>query len=298
MNQSPILVATDFSRCGTLAVHRAARLAASLRAPLRLVHVASLSALETLRAILASARPELPQRLLAEFGARLEEQAARVRAEHGIEATAQLLEGETEDAVLAAADATSARLIVLGATGERPVRDFLIGTTAERLVGKSLRPVLVVRRESLAPYRRALVAVDASPYALPAARAALSTVPESDLELMHTFELPFEGRLRHAGIEDSVLESMLSHAAREAAVLLEQLATRARAEGARHLVTRFEHGPPARLILDRAEKTGADLIVVGKHGRSALEELILGSVTRRLLADAHCDVLVTAARDD
>jgi nucleotide-binding universal stress UspA family protein len=37
---------------------------------------------------------------------------------------------------------------------------------------------------------------------------------------------------------------------------------------------------------------GADLIVVGKHGGSRLEESVMGSITRLLAYYAPCDVLV------
>lgn len=45
-------------------------------------------------------------------------------------------------------------------------------------------------------------------------------------------------------------------------------------------------------VLSTLEKTGADLIVMGSHGRSGLEKLVLGSVTQRVLAGAHVPVLV------
>ncbi len=45
-------------------------------------------------------------------------------------------------------------------------------------------------------------------------------------------------------------------------------------------------------ILSTLEKTGADLIVMGSHGRRGLEKLMLGSVTQRLLGVVHVPVLV------
>lgn len=45
-------------------------------------------------------------------------------------------------------------------------------------------------------------------------------------------------------------------------------------------------------ILSTLEKTGADLIVMGSHGRTGLERLILGSVTQRVLGVVHVSVLV------
>jgi nucleotide-binding universal stress UspA family protein len=47
-----------------------------------------------------------------------------------------------------------------------------------------------------------------------------------------------------------------------------------------------------RGILDTAEALGADLIVMGSHGRRGLEKLVLGSVTAQVLSHAHLPVLV------
>ena len=45
-------------------------------------------------------------------------------------------------------------------------------------------------------------------------------------------------------------------------------------------------------IMEAAKATGADLIVMGSHGRKGLEKLVLGSVTQRVLGDTHLPVLV------
>jgi nucleotide-binding universal stress UspA family protein len=45
-------------------------------------------------------------------------------------------------------------------------------------------------------------------------------------------------------------------------------------------------------ILQALESTGADLIVMGSHGRRGLEKLVLGSVTQRVLGAVHTPVLV------
>ena len=50
-----------------------------------------------------------------------------------------------------------------------------------------------------------------------------------------------------------------------------------------------------RGILDAAESGGADLIVMGSHGRSGLEKLVLGSVAQRVLSNAKGPVLVVRA---
>ena len=51
-------------------------------------------------------------------------------------------------------------------------------------------------------------------------------------------------------------------------------------------------GSPGRAICDAAKDWGADLIMVGRRGRSGLVELLLGSVSNYVLHRAHCSVLV------
>ncbi len=47
-----------------------------------------------------------------------------------------------------------------------------------------------------------------------------------------------------------------------------------------------------RGILDAAQTAGADLIVMGSHGRHGLEKIVLGSVAQRVLSHSHLPVFV------
>lgn len=51
-------------------------------------------------------------------------------------------------------------------------------------------------------------------------------------------------------------------------------------------------GDPAAEIVRQAREGGADLIVLGTHGRTAKERPTLGSVAARVLREADCSVLV------
>ena len=53
-----------------------------------------------------------------------------------------------------------------------------------------------------------------------------------------------------------------------------------------------ESHSPWRGIVEAAESTQADLIVMGSHGRSGLEKLVLGSVTQAVLAHTRLPILV------
>src|SRR6185503_10139139 len=53
-----------------------------------------------------------------------------------------------------------------------------------------------------------------------------------------------------------------------------------------------EQGAPYAEIIRRGEAWGADLVVVGSHGRSGIERALLGSVAERVVRHAHVSVLV------
>jgi nucleotide-binding universal stress UspA family protein len=58
---------------------------------------------------------------------------------------------------------------------------------------------------------------------------------------------------------------------------------------------RVAAGNAARVILEQADKSGCDLIVMGTHGRTGPDRLLLGSVAEQVLCRAHCPVLTVRA---
>jgi nucleotide-binding universal stress UspA family protein len=56
------------------------------------------------------------------------------------------------------------------------------------------------------------------------------------------------------------------------------------------ITTEIVEGSPKDVILDEAERWGADLIVVGSHGRRGLQRFLLGSVSQAVALHAKCSV--------
>src|SRR5204863_6825990 len=51
-------------------------------------------------------------------------------------------------------------------------------------------------------------------------------------------------------------------------------------------------GDPPTEIVNYARDAGIDLIVIGTHGRTGVERLLMGSVAEKVLREAPCSVLV------
>lgn len=54
----------------------------------------------------------------------------------------------------------------------------------------------------------------------------------------------------------------------------------------------FLEGDPATEIVGYAADAGADVIVLGTHGRTGVDRLVMGSVAERVMRNAPCSVLV------
>lgn len=62
-------------------------------------------------------------------------------------------------------------------------------------------------------------------------------------------------------------------------------------EGITVASAKLAQGPAAHIILAELETVGADLLVMGRQGRGALERFLLGSVSRQVTSDADCACL-------
>jgi nucleotide-binding universal stress UspA family protein len=291
MSNPPILVCTDFSALARHAAERAAQLARELGAPLTLLHVLPGDALETLRSWFGASGA--PTRVTEDARQRLEILAGELRAAHGIEVAASLGSGSVLDEILAEAERSDARLVVVGAQGEGVLRRLILGTTAERLVRHSVRPVLIVREAPQVRYANALVAIDFSPGSAGVLAAARAVAPQARPILLTAFEVPFADKLQIAGVDDATIAGYRQQAEADAAQRLAAFATTA-GLGPNDWQPLVVEGDASLRIVEQEQAQAADLVVLGKHGRSAREELLLGSVTRHVLGEGVRDVLVTA----
>jgi nucleotide-binding universal stress UspA family protein len=194
--------------------------------------------------------------------------AARIAAEHGVEAAATVVGGDHPGQALIEASGDADLVAVAGG-------DLVIGALASSAVHAAPVSVLLARDatgESDFP-RRVVVATDGSADARRgvALAAAIASARGSELTLVRVDD----GR---AGSGDA-----LDHGAAEARALGVEPAT----------LERF--GDAAREIAEAAAAVGASLLVVGSRGLGRARAL--GSVGERLAHEAPCSVLIVRGRE-
>lgn len=286
-----IAAATDLSAPARHAAERAAAVASELGARLALVHVASRAPFEQLRELLEATGDGVEQELLERLRGEMQALGEAIHQRYDVAPSLSVSTGDLLPALLAYVDTLPADLLVLGARGSSFLRRILLGSTAERLLSSARSPVLVVKQPPHEPYRHVLLPVDFSPIALRTLRLTAAVAPTASLTVMHACELPFEGQLRYAGVEESKIEHYRVEAISRARLKLSRLleSSGLPRDRLRPLVV---FGDVSQRILEQEQESDCDLIALGKHGEGMFEELLLGSTTKHILAEAQNDVLV------
>lgn len=286
---STIVAATDFSFAAHRAARRAGVLAKAHAASLQLLHVVDSVSAKTL--VRGSPDSHLEERVRLEAKRELDSLADDVSKATGVVAAQSLREESgVINEILAAAERSD--LVVLGPRGINPLRDFFLGSTAERIARRVPCPMLVAKQAPQIIYEHVLVPVDFSRYSAPALRFATELVPGATLHVFHAVDSSVEGRLRGAGASDDAVQAYRDGLVREADASLAELT----ADLPDRTPKVAEVGDARVLINRHAEERGCTLIVMGNQGRSWLCEHLLGSVTRFVLERATCDVVVVPQR--
>ncbi len=133
---------------------------------------------------------------------------------------------------------------------------------------------------------RILLAVDGSKFSEAAAQALIARYQVRNLEVrvFHAAEPPTLFTAPEMAEYIPPEES-----AQDAKALVAKTANALRSAGI-SVTTDIVQGDPKTLIIKNAEEWGADLIVLGSHGRKGLQRFLLGSVSETVMRHAHCSV--------
>ncbi|MFP4129371.1 MAG: universal stress protein [Halorhodospira sp.] len=288
-----ILFATDLTDRAAPAAQQALSLAVAHGAELRVLHTieADLEE-ETLERIFQGQGQGAAQALTegSEERIRAQMQAAGAGDAAGYEIRCRW--GQPHAEIAAEAQEWQPSLVVLGVHGQRVLRDLFLGSTVERLAHHLARPILVVKAERPAPYRRVLIPVDGSERSRQAVAAADRLAPQAELQLLSVFDSTGLARALGTGEGSRAGLAQLAAAGREERE--EQLEGFVADMARPQRIARYEvrSGYPGQVILEVASEWGADLVAMGTRGLSRWEGALLGSVARRAAHELEQDVLL------
>ena len=277
-----ILVATDFSAHAERAVVRAQAIAEATNAHLQVLHVidADTSAKH------ADELREFAESHFAEYRAAMSA-ASRDRVSWSI------VIGRDYKTILEQAEAAKSGLIVLGLHREELVRDLLIGSTVQRVIKGASVPVLVVRDPGRRKYARIVVGIDFSEECATALRQAIEWFPNAAFNLVHAYDVPFDGFLAGRAVTAEITAQNQNQARKFLETFLSEMPESP--AGAPKLKCQLRLGVDVDVLRNETAAYRAQLLAIGRHGRSGPIGRLLSGAAADLLANPPCDILIGSA---
>jgi len=284
-----VLVPTDGSEAANNAAEGAVALAERFDADLHAISVLKDADYPI------SVRSELSTELAEQATAVLDEIASRAN-EIGVDSTTELIETDApvHQAIIDYGPEHDADIIVMGTHGRTGLNHLILGSIAERTLRVSPLPVLTVHGETdIHPeIETIIVPTDGSETASAAGTHAiqLAALTGASLHAVHVINLVALSGEYGSG---SVLQE-LRQVGQQA---VDDIVRRGTEAGVQSAETAILSGAPSREVVDYATDHDADLVVVGTHGRSGLDRLLLGSVTEKIVRPAEMPVLSVSSRE-
>jgi nucleotide-binding universal stress UspA family protein len=271
-----LVAAVDLADTTPLVLRTADALAQATGAHLHLVHALELNFPGVPSVPNFQALFERAERKLADWAA---------RELHAVEpASQQVVLYERHRTIADRARQVKADLIVIGPHQHRA---GLLGTTADRLLRTARCPCWIAARPIRLPLSRIVIATDLSEVGHAALDAAALIVrllarerPLAEVVLLHV-----AGTAAGNAVTRESRRMLEDQAA--GWIARNDLAKRVRVRTA---MKQSAHA--ARGILQYLQARPPDLFVLGTHGRGALDRLLLGGVTTRVLREMSCNALV------
>jgi nucleotide-binding universal stress UspA family protein len=234
------------------------------------------------------------------------ESAVRAAAERfsslGLSVVTAVTKGYPPPAIVDYAREYDADLIMIGSQGSGRIKRFLLGSVAQIVVRHAHCSVEIVRpcEEKTDPSAKMkiLLATDGSEFSTAAARSIASRPwPErTEVKVICVLHGPDPMAETWEGVSEDIsrIESEYLEEAEEDAAAAEKIIRDARLK----VTSSVLEGYPKSVILDEADRWGADLIIVGSHGRRGVARLVMGSVSEAVALYAKCSVEVIRRKSD
>ncbi len=144
-------------------------------------------------------------------------------------------------------------------------------------------------------FENILLPTDGSPPALKAVQAGidLAKAHGARVTIYHAIEpVPVHAWSGGGALTPDIVKAFHEHASESGGRIVEEAARLAQSAGVPYEIDVDRPESADRGINEAAARHGCDLIFIGSHGRSGIAGLLLGSVTRKVLAHATIPVTV------
>jgi len=288
VNIEKLLLATDGSESSEGAIREAIRLAKRCSSRLSVISV-----IETNPEYETTA-PQLLEK--SEKAAREHLESVKARAKNeGVDCSTIILEGEDSYNYIAEEAAKNkTSMIIMGRRGRTGLKRLMMGSTTARVIGHAPCNVLVVPRAAKLEFKGIVVGTDGSRYSAAAASEAIGLAKRNGSSLTVISVIPSE-IVTDIGFTMDQREFMDQQEMQEAEKSAKAVKEAAQKEGV-NVKAFVLSGKPSDALIQTAQEQGADLLVVGSHGRTGLEKLLMGSVAERVIVLASCPVLVVKGK--
>ena len=212
-------------------------------------------------------------------------EAVEIAQAEGSSIITNIEQGEAYEKIVDVASAENCDLIVMGRRGRGHLHKALMGSVTARVIGHTDRDVLVIPRESQVGWCKILLPTDGSKYSEAAADRAID------------FAKSYGGEIAAVSVVDVTEEFHV-----EAPDIVDKLVIKAKAvvedfkkkSGAAGVKAEgfVREGEAHDVITGLAKEVGAELVIMGSHGRTGIKRLLMGSVTEKVIGQAACPVLV------
>jgi len=137
-------------------------------------------------------------------------------------------------------------------------------------------------------YKKIILAVDGSEVSRKALKHAVELTKQNNGMLIAIHIIPSMNLMDIEAFKPGSLRKVLHQ---EGEKILSEVKELAKKEGVK-VQTRIEAGVPFEKICEITRDSDGDLIVMGSHGKTGIQKLLMGSVTERVIGYAPCPVLV------
>lgn len=277
-----ILVAIDFSKSSENVLKNAINFAKTFQSKITLIHI-------------------LPGDIDNEKVCFLLEKAANTLLKEvndrvineGINTGDPILEyGNYCDKIVHASDKIKANLVIVGA-GEKLKNDaFQLGTTAEKIIRKSNKPVFVVKNNQTLGIKKIICPIDFSKESKRALNSAIIIARLLNAKLiilsvywtyretiakLDAIELNEQRKLDHEKEFNTFLEGFN---------LIDL-----------NVSKEIKGGEPSKEILKTIKNNKSDLIILGTTGKSGINKILMGSVTEKVIRKVLCSFITLKNED-